>query len=272
MNTYIIGDVQGCYDSLMALLDAVKFNPEEDRLGFVGDLVNCGPKSLETLRFIKQLKDPIVVLGNHDLRLLATAFCLNATQDPMSDTLTEILHAPDYGELIHWLLKQSLMYWDKVQNFVLIHAGIPPIWSIEVTYQYAENVMQMMRANPVQFFENIYGNEPVLFREDLSKWDQVKYILNALTRMRFCNQNGHLDLKNKTDFSIDPEYRPWFHWIDPIMDLFFGHWASLDSAQCRHPKIHALDTGCVWAGELSAKRVEDKQAFSIHAQEDIYAF
>ncbi len=271
MKTYIIGDVQGCYDTLQALLDIIQFDPAEDCLGFVGDLVNRGPKSLETLRFIKSLPHSIVVLGNHDLYLLSTAYYFKSIPNNISDTLSEILAAPDYGELVQWLLQKPLMHFDREQKFAMVHAGIPPMWTIEQAFQLAESATQLMRTDPFEFFQNLYGNEPALFHDYLSKWDRARYIINALTRMRFCNQQGRLELNRKLDFSIDPEFRPWFNWVNHDIDLFFGHWSSLDPTQCKNPKVHPLDTGCVWAGELTAKRTEDKKVFSVHAAEDIYA-
>ncbi|HLB55740.1 MAG TPA: symmetrical bis(5'-nucleosyl)-tetraphosphatase [Coxiellaceae bacterium] len=266
MSTYLIGDVQGCFDSLQALLKKINFNPEKDRLGFVGDLVNRGPKSLEVLQFISQLKNPLVVLGNHDLHFMA----LYSLRDhhlfkTIPHTLNEILDAPDCKNLINFLLQQPLMIVEN--NIVMVHAGIPPQWSIEEALQHARDVEKIMRTNPILFFENIYGNDPAIWRDDLTEWDRSRYILNAFTRMRFCSQTGELDLDNKTDQAADEKWRPWFEWIQPTMPIYFGHWASLNGCST-NPMIFALDTGCAWGQTLTAIRLEDHQLFSIKALEN----
>ncbi|OGT48430.1 MAG: bis(5'-nucleosyl)-tetraphosphatase (symmetrical) [Gammaproteobacteria bacterium RIFCSPHIGHO2_12_FULL_38_11] len=267
MSTYIIGDVQGCFDSLQALLRAIKFNPEQDHLGFVGDLINRGPKSLQTLRFIRTLRNPFVVLGNHDLHLMALYFLRHNLDFPfkhISHTLQEILEASDCDFLINFLLQQPLMILKK--EFMMTHAGIPPQWSFEVALNAAIEAQNTMRKNPKTFFENIYGNHPEAWNEKLMGWDKTRYIVNAFTRMRFCTREGVLDLENKTDVSLNEKYRPWFSWIHPGRDIYFGHWASLNG-QCDNPRVFALDTGCAWGGKLTAVRVEDKKLFQVGSLE-----
>jgi len=267
MNTYTIGDVQGCFDSLQALLQKIKFNPEQDQLGFVGDLINRGPKSLETLRFIRSLKNPLIVLGNHDLHLLALYF-LRDNPDfsfkHISHTVQEILEASDCDALIDFLLQQPFMILKK--EFTMTHAGIPPQWSFEVAFNAAIEVQNAMRKNPKAFFENIYGNYPESWNENLMGWDRTRYIVNALTRMRFCTREGVLDLENKTDVSADEKFKPWFSWIQPDRDIYFGHWASLNG-RCDNPRVFALDTGCAWGGKLTAVRAEDKKLFQVDSLE-----
>jgi bis(5'-nucleosyl)-tetraphosphatase (symmetrical) len=267
MSTYIIGDVQGCFDSLQALLEKINFNPAVDRLGFVGDLVNRGPKSLQTMRFIYQLKNPLIVLGNHDLHLLALYFLRHDQQFPfkhISHTLQEILDANDCETIIHFLLHQPLMIFNK--HFVMTHAGIPPQWSIENAFQHAEYAATIMQQNPTLFFKHIYGNQPNAWHENLTEWDRIRYIINAFTRMRFCKQQGELELENKTDSAHHDKFRPWFEWIHPNIDIYFGHWASL-KGRCDQPHIFALDPGCAWGETLTAIRAEDKAIFQVEARE-----
>lgn len=261
MKTYIIGDIQGCFDSLNILLEKIDYNPTTDRLGFVGDLVNRGPKSLETLRFISELKDPLVVLGNHDLHLIA----LHYRQAPINDahTLGDILSASDCPKLIDWLLSQPLLYHDTLRQYVLVHAGIPPQWSIEKACNLASEASRELQKNPILFLKNIYGNKPTAWNDNLTGWDRLRYIVNGLTRMRFCQKNGDLSLENKSNHSSDTNEKPWFKWHTNLKQtLYFGHWAALNG-KCDIPNIIALDTGCVWGGKLTAVRLEDKKIFSV---------
>jgi bis(5'-nucleosyl)-tetraphosphatase (symmetrical) len=264
MSTYLFGDIQGCFDELQHLLDKINYDPNKDRLGFVGDLVNRGPKSLETLRFIKNLNDPIVVLGNHDLYLLALAHgCVD--KEP-NQTLLPLLNAPDKNELLEWLRHQPLIYYNDQHSYLVVHAGIPPCWSITTALQCAHEVEQVLQGEHYQeyftFFENMLGATPNIWHENLTGYERLRYIVNALTRMRFCTQSGKLDLDNKGITSTDSHYRPWFEWFEPDIDIIFGHWASLQG-QCHKKHFYALDTGCVWGETLTALRIEDKKLFSI---------
>lgn len=269
MSVYIIGDVQGCFDSLQALLEKINFNPEKDQLGFVGDLVNRGPKSLETLRFISQLKNPLIILGNHDLHFMALYFLRESATDMLkfkhiSHTLRDVLEAPDCDALIHFLLQQPFMVLEK--EFAMMHAGIPPQWSIKEAFSAANEAQKTMYENPVLFFEHIYGNDPAVWHENLTGWDRTRYIINAFTRMRFCTKTGELDLENKTDISTHEQFQPWFSWIHPSIDVYFGHWASLNG-RCDNPRVFALDTGCAWGETLTAIRAEDKKLFQVDSLE-----
>ena len=264
MNTYIIGDVQGCFDSLQALLRKINFNEKKDRLAFVGDLVNRGPKSLETLRFIVQLKNPLIVLGNHDLHLLALYF-LRDHFSLIPHTLQDVLNAPDCEALIYFLLQQPFLI--EHNNFVMVHAGIPPQWSVATALQHAMEAKKQLQKNPVEFFKHIYGNFPAIWHDDLPEWDKTRYIINAFTRMRFCKQDGTLDLDNKT-VTTDAQFRPWFEWTPyPTKNIVFGHWASLQN----RPQAHyfALDTGCVWGGQLTALCVPDFQLICVNACDNL---
>jgi len=266
MATYIIGDVQGCYTELQHLLEKVEFNPIKDQLGFLGDLVNRGPDSLAVLRFIKNLSNPLVVLGNHDFYLLALGY--DAVEYHGGHTLDAILQAPDKLELLDWLRQQPLMIYLKAFDAVMVHAGIPPQWSLSVTLAHAEEVAQQLRGS--NFLNCLRGLE--FHRNQLEKWDdqltgaqRTRYIVNALTHLRFCTAEGTLDLSNKTAESSNPTlFRPWYEWYSLPQRVLFGHWAALEG-QPGHPRCLALDTGCVWGRELTAYRLEDGILFSVPA-------
>ena len=267
MATYLIGDVQGCLDSLQALLTKINFNPENDRLGFVGDLVNRGPKSLETLDFILSLKNPLVVLGNHDLHFLALYFLGASHFHSISHTLDNVLNSPLCKKYIDFLLQQPFLICED--RFAMVHAGIPPQWTIETAQKYSNEISMLLQKNPIAFFKNIYGNDPTTWNENLTDWDRARYIVNAFTRIRFCDAKGVLDLENKTDVSADLNFKPWFSWrsiAENKLPIYFGHWASLEG-RCNHPTIFALDTGCAWNGKLTAVRLEDQKLFFVMAQE-----
>ncbi|MCL4121248.1 UNVERIFIED_CONTAM: hypothetical protein GTU68_036778 [Idotea baltica] len=263
MTTYAIGDLQGCLAPLKYLLDQVQFNLHKDKLWLVGDLVNRGPDSLETLRFLYRMRHAIVcTLGNHDLHLLAAA------QQPekltKSDTLQEILDAPDCNELLYWLRQQKLLHYDENRKMALVHAGIPPQWSIKQALVYAEEVESTLR-DPIchiELLNNIYGNQPKYWNEKMIGVDRLRVIINYFTRMRFCTESGLLDFKNKQKANTaKPPYFPWFSYPSrktKDIRIVFGHWASLEgkiSAQ----NIFALDTGCVWGGSLSLLNIDTEQ-------------
>ena len=267
MATYLIGDVQGCYDELCSLLDVIHFDSSQDRLGFCGDLVNRGPQSLRVLQFIASLPQAFTILGNHDIYLLALYH--NAFEKiPVPHTMAELLEHPDVDNIMLWLAQQPLFYYDKNLNYCLVHAGIPAQWSVFQAQQYATEVSQAIRSeNAKQVLRDLWGNDPHHWDESFSEVERLRYITNALTRMRFCNELGHLDLISKGTQCNRPDlYKPWFSYRhnDPC-DIYFGHWAALggrvDSSSC-----FGLDTGCVWGYELSAIRVEDKKHFSVPAK------
>ena len=163
---------------------------------------------------------------------------------------------------MYW--RNLFFYVDKKNHLAIVHAGIAPQWNIAQAMQYADEAQQALQKDPVLFFKNIYGNAPMAWHEDLTGWNRLRYIVNAFTRMRFCTHDGVLDLENKTDISTHPEFRPWFEWHNPELDIVFGHWASLQG-HVPHRHIFALDTGCVWGRELTALRVSDRQLFSVNA-------
>ncbi|WP_133127648.1 symmetrical bis(5'-nucleosyl)-tetraphosphatase [Legionella nagasakiensis] len=267
MADYVIGDVQGCYDPLQRLLERVDFDERKDRLWFVGDLVNRGPQSLAVLRFIKQLPQKSrITLGNHDLHLLNRLFCKN-TQVNSDDTLREIIEAPERDELGHWLRKQDILIYDKALNIVMCHAGIAPMWTLSQAMQLAEEVEYALRGDYYEeFLSHMYGNEPDLWSANLSGTTRLRVICNYFTRMRFCDEQGRLCFNYKGTVSNAPKnLYPWYavpqrHEISA--DIVFGHWAAL-LGQCPHPRIYAIDTGCLWGGQLTALRLQDRQCFAV---------
>lgn len=271
MADYVIGDVQGCFQSLMSLLNFIKYDQNIDRLLFVGDLVNRGPKSLDVLLFIKALKiKPIVVLGNHDLYLLYRLFIKNS-QGQQDDTIDEILYS-DYAVLLgNWLREQKLLYFDKQLNVLITHAGFPPVWTIKQAKSYAKEVENILISdNFIALLENMFGHEPHIWSNSLTGWERIRCIINYFTRMRFCDAEGGLDFSYKGDLNhAPPKLLPWYsqHLFKPLKEtVVFGHWASLNQLKPA-PNVFALDSGCVWGESLTALRLQDKKIFSVRAQE-----
>lgn len=264
MTTYAIGDLQGCFTELEQLLDKLQFDPNQDQLWLAGDLVNRGPQSLEVLRFVYTLGDRAkVVLGNHDLHLLAVAYA--DAKVKRSDTLEAILNAPDRDELLNWLRYQPLCQFDAQHHILMTHAGIPPIWSVEATLAYAREVETALRSRDCKaFFQAMYGNQPDLWRDDLSGVDRLRAITNYLTRMRFCTPEGQLEFASKEGLDQCPEgFAPWFSF--PRQDntkIVFGHWAALEG-RIESETCFALDTGCVWGGALTALNLSTLELTSV---------
>jgi len=268
MPTYAIGDVQGCFLELKSLLAHIAFNPANDTLWFTGDLVNRGPHSLDVLRFVKQLGDKhIIVLGNHDLHLLAVAYGVREMHE--GDTLHEILQAPDKTELLDWLRTRSLLHSDSRTGFVMTHAGLAPFWTVAKASQLATEVETVLRSSSPDFLlKNIYGNQPDHWDETLTGFDRLRCIVNYFTRMRFCDVNGRLELTYKGDIAHKPhDVIPWFdvpHRVNVNEKIIFGHWAGL-GGKADVPRVYPLDTGCVWGNALTAMRLEDEKRFSVKA-------
>ena len=255
MAVYAIGDLQGCYDGLLRLLDAIAFSEHDDQLWFVGDLVNRGPKSLETLRFVKSLgQAAVTVLGNHDLHLLAAA-CLPITANTKK-ALDQVLTAPDRDELINWLRHQPLLHHDDC--FYMAHAGIPPQWDVEYARKMAREVETVLQGNhyPI-LLKNMYGDKPDLWSPDLSGIARLRFIINAFTRMRYCDQQGRLDLNHNSSPGTQPGHLlPWFAVSgrnNRDARIVFGHWSSLGYYE--GDNCYAIDTGCLWGGQLTALKL-----------------
>ncbi|MEE1921958.1 symmetrical bis(5'-nucleosyl)-tetraphosphatase [Pseudomonas sp. 148P] len=260
MATYAVGDLQGCLDPLKCLLDRVKFDPAVDRLWLVGDLVNRGPQSLETLRYLYAMRDSLVcVLGNHDLHLLAVWH--NIERLKKSDTLREIVEAPDAPVLMDWLRRQKLLHFDEARGAVLVHAGIPPQWTLGKALGLAAEVEEVLRDDLrlKQYLDGMYGNEPSKWNKDLTGVERLRVITNYFTRMRFCTAEGKLDLKGKEGAdTAPPGYKPWFAHKERRsrhVKIIFGHWAALEG-RCNAPNVFALDTGCVWGGAMTLMNVD----------------
>lgn len=265
---YAIGDIQGCFDGLMRLLEKIEFDEKLDRLWFVGDLVNRGPASLAVLRFIKNLPlKPNITLGNHDLYLL-TLIYLHDKSPKKKDTVSCILNANDAEEIGEWIREQSIIHYDSKLNVIMSHAGIPPIWSLEEALKYARELENSLKSSNFKLFlADMFGDEPHKWQDDLSGNARLRLICNYFTRMRYCNFDGSLELKYKGLIKKAPrDIKPWFNVPNRIpikAEIIFGHWASLGGLN-PSPTIHAIDTGFVWGGAMTALRLQDKQRFSIN--------
>jgi bis(5'-nucleosyl)-tetraphosphatase (symmetrical) len=263
MAIYAIGDIQGCYAELQQLLDQIRFDPTHDTLWFVGDLVNRGPDSLQVLRLVKSFGDrAITVLGNHDLHLLAVA--TGVAELHRSDTLNELLNAPDRDDLLAWLRQQPLLHAED--GYVLVHAGLLPQWSVKQAIGLAREVEQVLRSdNYAAFFEHMYGNSPRGWNNDLGGYKRLRVITNALTRMRICTPQGEMDFKFKGEVEKIPAgYMPWFDLPkrkNQDATVIFGHWSALGLKLT--PNIIALDTGCLWGGPMTAIRLDDRKIFQV---------
>ena len=272
MSTYAIGDVQGCYSELRSLLHECGFDARRDRLWFTGDLVNRGPCSLDVLRFVADLGDRAhTVLGNHDLHLLASA--RGARRLRAKDTFHDVLEAADGEALIDWLRGRPMIHLDPEQQFVMVHAGIAPAWTIDDAVGYAAELSRALRApDHPQFLAHMYGNEPDEWRDSLARFDRLRFIANAFTRMRYCHRNGRLDFSETRPPGVqDPSLAPWFTLRDGGADrvgIVFGHWATLQLHDVLPRGLHVrhIDTGCVWGGSLTALRLEDDWEFRVDCE------
>jgi bis(5'-nucleosyl)-tetraphosphatase (symmetrical) len=248
---YAIGDVQGCDRELRALLARLKFSADRDRLWFVGDLVNRGPGSLAALRLVRALEDnALVVLGNHDLHLLAVAY--GAHRRRRSDTLDAVLAAPDRDALLEWLMMRPLAHLEG--SDLLVHAGVVPQWTAAATLSLAAEVSRALGHDPRALFEQMYGDEPDRWDERLAGTERLRFIINVLTRVRLCTADGRVDISLKGPPPPPPaQLRPWFehpHRASRDVRVIFGHWSALGVVQ--RPGILGLDSGCVWGGALTA--------------------
>ena len=270
MATWIIGDIQGCYDGLMGVLEKVQFNPKSDQLWSLGDLVNRGNQSLEVLRYCYSLGDRFLcTLGNHDLHLLALAH--ESAKSKKHRKLDEILQSPDRSELLEWLLHQPIMHYHQDQHIALCHAGIAPQWTLEQAQSYAAELEQVLQGSKADaFFNKMYGDKPSLWDEEYEGMKRWRAITNYFTRMRFCNKKGRLDFELNSKPSV--AFRPWRPWFEVPnrqcgdLEIAFGHWAALEG-YTGIEKIHALDTGYVWGGSMTMMNLETRErvSFSVPA-------
>ena len=262
MSIYVVGDLQGCLDPLHRLLEQAAFDPVQDQLWSAGDVVNRGPQSLQTLRYLYQLGNAFrMVLGNHDLHLLAVAHNIGNLKP--KDTLQEILDAPDRQQLLEWLQQQPLLIRDH--GYCMVHAGIPPQWSLDTAEQLSKEVESALTGNDAKsYFDAMYGNQPEIWSDDLTGTERLRAITNYLTRMRFCTAQSQLELTHKRGPKQAPKgYAPWFSHPERLTKddkILFGHWASLEGKDCGD-NLYPLDTGCVWGGKLRMIRLGDEQTF-----------
>ena len=267
MVDYVVGDLQGCYDQLQQLLAKVDFNPDQDRLLAVGDLVNRGPQSLQTLRFCRELGESFAtVLGNHDLHLIAIA--RGHRRPSQKDSLDELLAAPDCQQLIDWLRQQPLAR--REGDYLLVHAGVPPFWGRKKTLRLAAEVSQVLAGDGCdEFLAAMYGNRPALWSEKLRGPVRWRVITNYLTRMRFIGKDGRLDLTAKGAPDKPPRGTlPWY--LAPRRKMankaiVFGHWAALEGRDCGD-HLFALDTGCAWGQSLTLLNLETLERISVPAR------
>ena len=262
MPSYVIGDVQGCFDELMLLLDKINFDSKNDELIFAGDLINRGPKSLEVLEFcLKNKKSIEVVLGNHDIYLLYLIH-----QNKKNYQLAPILESKNRKKFFRWLIEKPLMLErqnNKNEKFIISHAGIPHIWDLEDARKLNEEYLKAIKKNPGGVFRNMWGDHPDLWSESLRGFSRIRVIINYFTRMRLITQKGELDLKTKVS-SKNSKYKPWFKFTKNEKDNYqlFGHWAAL-KGKTNKRNIVGLDAGCVWGGHLKAIRINDRKIFKI---------
>lgn len=272
MPTYAIGDVQGCFQELQDLLGHINFDETRDSLWFTGDLVNRGPDSLATLRFVKDL-DAITVLGNHDLHLLAIAE--GKREQAKKDTLDAILEADDRDELLEWLRHLPLIHSDIESGYTLVHAGFPPQWDLRQAIKLAGEVEQTLRSEHYhELLGHMYGSKPDIWSDSLTGPDRQRFIINACTRMRFCSKEGQMDFKLKQAPGSEPaQLQPWFT-LDSRQsryeNIIFGHWASLYHGTLQNFEqfnVFPLDTGCVWGDKLTAMRLGDRKFFRVPSRQ-----
>ena len=261
MSIYAVGDLQGCYDPLVRLLDKVKFDPSIDRLYCVGDLVNRGPKSLKVMRFLASMGENVsTVLGNHDFHLMAMAYGLRSPRS--SDTLTKLLNSDDLGDHIDWLRKQPLMIRDRKRKVILCHAGIYPWWKKKEAERHSAEISAALSddTRTLRLLRKIYGNTPGKWSKDLGRTRRQRFIINAFTRMRFCSPKGHLNLQESGYEGRRRKNRlPWFEINNPSLSNYrvvFGHWSALGFLNTANHLC--LDTGCVWGRHMTMVKLPEK--------------
>jgi bis(5'-nucleosyl)-tetraphosphatase (symmetrical) len=268
MTTYAIGDIQGCFHSFQALLKKIHFHPSKDKLWFVGDLVNRGSGSLPMLRWMFDHQDNLVtVLGNHDLHTLVVAEGFVSAH--RSDTIGPLLDAPDAPQLLSWLRHQPLVHAEH--DYLLVHAGLLPEWSAAEASTLSKEVEAALQGEHYrEFLQHMYGNQPAAWDQDLTGWDRLRVITNAMTRMRICSHHHEMEFKFKGEVvNIPVGYLPWFQVAGRASrdtPVIFGHWSALGLYQ--GDNVYALDTGCLWGGALTAMRLEDQAIFQVDCHVD----
>ena len=274
MSAYAIGDIQGCYYELQKLLNEINFDEKNDQLWFVGDLINRGPKSLQTIRFVKSLGDKAkVVLGNHDLHLLAVS--KNIRPLSKKDTMKEILTADDIHELINWIKSRPLLITDNNLGFTMVHAGLAPQWTLENAKNLARECELILQSEKINdFLTLMYGDKPNIWSESLEGCDKQRFIINCLTRIRFCNSDGKLNLDTKVAPGMQKKSLiPWYALPNrKTLDekIIFGHWSTIylgNEKNFKKYNVYPIDTGCLWGGQLTAMRLEDEKIFSVPSEQ-----
>ena len=274
MSAYAIGDIQGCYSELQNLLNEINFDERRDELWFTGDLVNKGPKSLQTLRFIKALGvNAKITLGNHDLHLLAVA--KNIQPLLKKDTIQEILAADDVKELIDWLKSRPLLITDDDLNFTMVHAGLPPQWSLENAKEFAKECELILQSEKInKLLAEMYGDTPNIWVNSLQDYAKQRFIINCFTRIRFCNSDGMLDFDTKVaPGKQNTSLIPWYSLPNRKTKdnkIIFGHWSTVHIGNEKNFKqynVYPIDTGCLWGGRLTAMRLEDEKVFSVPSEQ-----
>ncbi|MCB8888845.1 symmetrical bis(5'-nucleosyl)-tetraphosphatase [Vreelandella malpeensis] len=268
MTTYAIGDLHGCHAEFVELLEALDFSPARDTLWLVGDLINRGPGSLECLREVKALGNAAhCVLGNHDFHLLVAA--RGGGRLKRRDTLEGILAAPERETLLDWLQAQPLAVAEG--NTLMAHAGVLPSWSREAALGYSREVEAALGGEHAgRFLEALYGDEPARFHADLDGMDRLRALVNVFARMRFIRADETLDFAAKEGLDSAPHgFHPWFQYPrGDTLRLLFGHWAALEGeTPGARIDVHALDTGCVWGGELTAMNLETGERTSVPSRQ-----
>ncbi len=269
MSVYAIGDVQGCFKSLQALLKRLRYKGDRDELWFVGDLVNRGPDSLSVLRFVRALGDGArMVLGNHDLNLLAVA--VGARPKARRDTLQAVLEASDRDQLLDWLIHRPLFVQSQALDVVMVHAGLLPQWTLSDAAKFAGEIESVLRSSAcTEFLGEMYGDRPDRWSTSLVGWDRHRVLTNVFTRIRFCDRQGKIDLRFTGPPGSQPKHlKPWFEWrcAEP-RPVLFGHWSALGARTIGH--VVCLDSGCVWGNRLTAARLDSDtiELISVPCQE-----
>ncbi|MEM8844223.1 MAG: symmetrical bis(5'-nucleosyl)-tetraphosphatase [Pseudomonadota bacterium] len=265
MATYAVGDIQGCFSELERLCHSIEFNPKIDQIWFVGDLVNRGPQSLETVQFVKSLGDSAkCVLGNHDIHLIACHAGLQICKP--NSSLVQILKSSDVDDIIHWLRKQPLLHHDEKLNWTMVHAGLLPQWDLALAKNCANEVEQQLQDDHyIEFLRHAYGDVPNQWSHDLDDMNRWRIILNAFTRLRICDRHGAMDFEYKGPLGEQASHL--YAWFDiprksQSLRILFGHWSALGLKHTDN--LLALDTGCLWGNQLTAARI-DTHPVTIHS-------